>query len=180
MKIAGGIIGIIGGLIALIIGTVGFGLTSAGNAMNQATGGGAIFAGFQYAALIIPIAALVGAGMSFSKARLGAIIMVLSALFLVLIFGFHTVSLIPVVLLGVGAFLAFMSEASPSNSRSVTMQAAAVSTASGSNRDVAIGEIHSVFKGKKIIKEAEGVSVDGVPYANAVKAQIAITNGEHS
>ncbi|MGB3556134.1 MAG: hypothetical protein WBA25_16015 [Jannaschia sp.] len=96
MKIAGGILRLLDGLIALMIGGVGYGLTSAGNGLNEMAGGGAIFSFFQYGAVLIPLLALIGAGVAFAKPQVGALRMVGAAVAMILVFGFHTRSLIPV------------------------------------------------------------------------------------
>lgn len=111
MKIAGGVLGLIGGLIALMIGGVGYGLSSAGNDLNQMAGGGAIFSWFQYMAVVVPFVALLGAGIAFGKPQLGAAIMAGAAVLMIFVFGLHTVSLIPVCLLALGAILAWMDAA---------------------------------------------------------------------
>ncbi len=56
----------------------------------------------------IPIAALVGAGIVINKATIGASLMALAALMFVLILGFNFFTLIPVVLLALGALLGFL------------------------------------------------------------------------
>ncbi len=58
--------------------------------------------------LALPIAALVGAGMVKAKPGIGAALMAVAALGFVLILGFNFFSLIPTVLLGIGALLGFM------------------------------------------------------------------------
>jgi hypothetical protein len=175
MKIAGGILGLLGALFGLIVGSVGYGLSSAGNSINQASGGGAIFSGFQYAALLIPLIGLVGAGISFGKPKPGAVMMAVAAVLMVLVFGFHFVSLIPVSLLGAGALLAFLDSNNAASTKTASPIAVPEQT-QPTMADTKVGDVVATFKDKKIIKESDGVSVDGVKYANRVAAEIAITN----
>jgi hypothetical protein len=104
MKIGALILGILGGLVALAIGFFGFALGS------MSSDGGAL----KIVSLVVPIAALVGAGMVMSKPFVGSLLMGGSAVALILILGFNSFSLIPVVLLALGAGLGFLeSKASP-------------------------------------------------------------------
>lgn len=66
-------------------------------------------AGLKIVSLGLPIAALVGAGMVMAKPIIGAALMGIAAVGLVLILGFNFFSLIPVVLIGLGALLGFLS-----------------------------------------------------------------------
>ncbi len=103
MKTGALILGIIGGLVALSYGLLGFGLGSLADA-SQA-GSGAVF---KLLSIGLPVAALVGGGMVKAKPVVGAALMAIAAIGIVLILGFNFFSLIPVVLLGVGAFLGFL------------------------------------------------------------------------
>ncbi len=104
MKSGAMVLGIIGGLIALIYGFVGFGLGSLADA-GQAGSGTMV----KFLSLVLPIAALIGAGMVKSKPVVGAVLMALAGLGFVLVLGFNFFSLIPVVLLGLAAILGFLS-----------------------------------------------------------------------
>ena len=97
MKVGALVLGIIGGLVALLYGVFGYGLGSL-------TGDG----GAKFLSIGLPIAALVGAGMVTAKPVIGATLMAIAAMGFVLILGFNFFSLIPVVLLGLGALLGFL------------------------------------------------------------------------
>lgn len=103
MKTGALVLGIIGGLIALIYGLVGYGLGSLGSAVG-AEGSGLV----KLVSIALPIAALIGAGMVKTKPVIGATLMAIGAIGFVLILGFNFFSLIPVVLLGLGALLGFL------------------------------------------------------------------------
>jgi hypothetical protein len=103
MKAGALVLGIIGGLVALLYGLIGYGLGSLADAGQTGAGMGA-----KLLSLALPIAALVGAGMVKAKPVIGAALMAVAALGFVLILGFNFFSLIPTVLLGVGALLGFM------------------------------------------------------------------------
>ncbi len=93
MKTGALVLGIIGGLIALIYGLVGYGLGIGSAALAE---------------VALPVAALIGAGMVKAKPVIGAALMAIGAIGFVLILGFNFFSLIPVVLLGLGALLGFL------------------------------------------------------------------------
>jgi len=103
MKVGGLVLGIIGGLVALIYGLLGYGFGSLADAGQAGAG-----TGLKVLSLGLPIAALVGAGMVMAKPIIGAVLMGISAIVLVLMLGFNFFSLIPVVLLGLGALLGFL------------------------------------------------------------------------
>lgn len=102
MKTGALILGIIGGLVALLYGLIGYGLGSIVGAGDS--GSGIVL---QILSVGLPVAALVGAGMVMSKPIIGAALMGIAALVLILILGFNFFSLIPVILLGLGALLGF-------------------------------------------------------------------------
>jgi hypothetical protein len=97
MKTGALVLGIIGGLVALIFGLLGYGLGSM-------AGSG----GLKVVSIALPVAALFGAGMVMAKPVIGAALMAVGAIGFVLILGFNFFSLIPVVLLGLGALLGFL------------------------------------------------------------------------
>lgn len=103
MKTGALVLGIIGGLIALLYGFLGYSLGSFVGATGQ-EGGGLI----KFLSLALPIAALIGAGIVKAKPLIGAILMAVAAVGFVIILGFNFFSLIPVVLLGLGALLGFL------------------------------------------------------------------------
>ena len=98
MKVGALILGILGGLVSLSIGFIGYGLGS------MTSGGG----GLQFFSIALPIVALIGAGIVMSKPVVGAGLMAAAAVGLILVLGFNFFSLIPVILLGLGALLGFM------------------------------------------------------------------------
>jgi len=103
MKTGALVLGIIGGLVALLYGFVGYGLGS------MAGAGGAEEAGLvKLISIALPIAALVGAGMVKPKPLIGSGLMAAAAIVFVLLLGFNFFTLIPVVLLGLGALLGFL------------------------------------------------------------------------
>ena len=103
MKVGSLVLGIIGGLIALIFGLFGYGIGSLADVGEAGAG-----ATLKILSLGLPIAALIGAGIVITKPIIGAALMGLAAVGLVLILGFNFFSLLPVVLLGLGALLGFL------------------------------------------------------------------------
>lgn len=103
MKVGALVLGIIGGLVALLYGLVGFGLGSLAD-MGEAGAGTAV----KLLSLGLPVAGLAGAGMVMAKPIVGAILMAIAAVGFVMILGFNFFSLIPVVLLGLGAIFGFL------------------------------------------------------------------------
>jgi len=103
MKVGSLVLGIIGGLIALIFGLVGYGIGSMADVGEAGAG-----ATLKILSLGLPIAALIGAGIVITKPIIGAALMGLAAVGLVLFLGFNFFSLLPVVLLGLGALLGFL------------------------------------------------------------------------
>ena len=105
---AGMVLGIIGGVISLIIGAVGYGATSTLSSIANAvgdSGGSSSMAFYSFASIALPIIGLVGAGIVYRSTNLAIALMALSAVGTVTIFGFGVMSLIPTVLLGLGAVL---------------------------------------------------------------------------
>lgn len=97
MKVGALVLGILGGLVSLLYGLLGYGLGSLAGS-----------SGLKVLSLGLPVAALAGAGMVMAKPVIGAALMGIAALGLVLILGFNFFSLIPVILLGLGALLGFL------------------------------------------------------------------------
>ena len=97
------VLGIIGGVIALLYGLVGYGLADLGSAV-EGEGAGLL----RFTSIALPVAALTGAGMVKSKPGIGAALMAIVAVSFVAILGFNFFSLMPVVLLGLGALLGFL------------------------------------------------------------------------
>ena len=83
--------------------SVGYGLGSLGSAAG-AEGAGLV----KLLSIALPVGALIGAGMVKAKPGIGAALMAIGAIGFVLILGFNFFSLIPVVLLGLGALLGFL------------------------------------------------------------------------
>ena len=97
MKTGALVLGIIGGLIALLYGFAGYALGSVGGSVV-----------LKMLSVGLPVAALIGAGIVKANPSIGAALMGIVAIALVLILGFNLFTLIPVVLLGLGAFLGFL------------------------------------------------------------------------
>lgn len=105
MKTGALVLGIIGGLVALIYGLVGHAFGSLAHSPQGEFGPGEIL---QLLSIGLPIAALVGAGLVKAMPLIGAGLMAISAVGFIMIIGFNTFSLVPVLLLGVAALLGFL------------------------------------------------------------------------
>lgn len=103
MKSGAMVIGIIGGLVALIYGLISY---SVGGLFDTVGADGGAF--YKLLGVGLPICALVGAGMAKSNPSTAAVLMGIPAVGILLVIGFGALSLIPVLLLGVGALLSFM------------------------------------------------------------------------
>ena len=113
MKVAGMVLGIIGGVIALLVGAFGYGFSAMGASVTSSVGHhelSALMALYQFASLALPVAALVGSGIAVRMPALGSGVMAVSAVGIVAVFGFGFFSLVPVVLLGVGALLVYLDQ----------------------------------------------------------------------
>jgi len=104
MKTGALVLGIIGGLVALLYGLIGYGLGSLAEGAGGVEGAGLL----KLLSIALPVAALSGAGMVKAKPIIGAVLMAIAAIGFVLILGFNFFSLIPVVLLGLGALFGFL------------------------------------------------------------------------
>lgn len=112
MMKAGAIIGIIGGVFSLIYGAVGYSTSSALGDVSSIFGAQDVadsFAFYKYASLLIPIAGLIGAGLAFTKPKIGAGLMALTAVGVLGVFGVWILPIICGGLLGIGALLVFLS-----------------------------------------------------------------------
>ena len=98
------ILGILGGLFGLLIGLFGYAVGGIAGAGGQAGAGL-----FQLVSIAIPIACLVGGGMAKSNAMIAGILMLLSAVGMLLVFGFNFFTAIPLVLSAVGGIIALVS-----------------------------------------------------------------------
>lgn len=96
MKIASLILGLIGSLLLLAIGTFGF-------ALGGLVGSG----GLKALSAILPVVALIGSCMALSKPVAAGVLMAGSTLTFVGVVGFNFATMIPAVLLGVAALMAF-------------------------------------------------------------------------
>src|SRR4051794_29865658 len=113
MRVAALILGILGGLFGLGAALYGFGIglfVSAGGA----EGPGAVV---QVISLASPICAFVGAGVVLRRPATGAVLMILSAFGLWLIFGFGFLTGTSIMLNGLGAIFAFAGDGANSRSR---------------------------------------------------------------
>lgn len=97
------VIGLLGGLVSVLYGLLGYGLAGFAESGYPASA-----MGVKILSVVVPILALLGAGMVLSRPLLGGLLMgTASAVFFVLL-GFNVFSLVPVVLLGCGALLGFL------------------------------------------------------------------------
>lgn len=62
----------------------------------------------KFLSIALPVGALIGAGIVKAKPLIGAALMAVAAIGFVMILGFNFFSMIPVVLLGLGALLGFL------------------------------------------------------------------------
>lgn len=103
MRVGAMVIGVIGALVALLYGIFGY-----------AVGGmfdlGSAQAGTQARTLsvVLPVVALVGAGVVMAKPLVGAILMAVAAVAIAINFTIGAVTLLPLILLAVGALLGFL------------------------------------------------------------------------
>jgi hypothetical protein len=101
MQVAALILGIIGGLFALLVGLWGYGIGGIASATGEGSGGI-----YQIVSMAIPIAALVGAGVSLTSPIPAGVLLLGSAVGIVAMFGFNFFTAIPCVLTGLGGVLA--------------------------------------------------------------------------
>lgn len=107
MKV-GMILGIIGGVIALLVGAVGYSASSTLGSLSAGVGyaeGASTMQFYSIMSIVLPIAGIVGAGIAGKNAQVSAGLMGVSAVGIVWAFGFGLMSIVPAVLLGIGAFL---------------------------------------------------------------------------
>ena len=104
----GMILGIIGGVIALLIGAVGYGASSTLGAISSGVGnadGASAMQFYSFMSIVLPITGLAGSGLAGKNPKLGITLMGASAAGILWVFGFGVLSLVPVALLSIGAFL---------------------------------------------------------------------------
>ncbi len=111
MKTGAAILGIIGGAIALIIGVLSFFLGDLGQQLGIE---GAVLR--QILSLALPIAALVGGGISPRNGVVGGVLMAVSAIGILIVLEIGVISLITAIPIGLGAVLAFIGAASSNTS----------------------------------------------------------------
>ena len=104
MRIGALILGILGGLIALGYGQIGYGLGSLAGLLGQ----GEVEGFLKVLSVGLPVVALAGAGIVMARPAIGAILMAIAAVGFILSLGFNFFTLIPVVLLGLGAMLGYL------------------------------------------------------------------------
>ena len=115
---AGMILGIIGGVIALLIGAVGYSASSTLGSLSSGVGyaeGASSMQFYSMMAIVLPIAGIVGGGIVNKNAGLGAGLMAVSALGILWVFGIGMFSLVPAILLGIGALIVVMNMNESSN-----------------------------------------------------------------
>ncbi|MDD2815499.1 MAG: hypothetical protein PHP00_07140 [Thiotrichaceae bacterium] len=106
MKIGAFVLGIIGGLFALSESLVLYGFVIIPFPKTQPET--AQLAHVSVTSLLISVLALAGAGMVMSKPKMGAYLMASAALIMLMKWGLNALTLVPIVLLGVSAFLGFL------------------------------------------------------------------------
>jgi hypothetical protein len=104
MSTAALIFGLLGGLFGLVVGVFGY---AAGGIVGAASSTSFVF--YQLVSMAIPIASLVGGGLAKVNAFAAGALMLLSAVGMLLLFGFNFFTSLPLVLSGIGAVLAFLS-----------------------------------------------------------------------
>src|SRR5438270_6274995 len=104
MAIAALILGIVGGLFELLLAIAGYGIASIAGA-----GGATGTDFFKLVMMIIPIASLAGGGMSLAKPLFGGVLMLVSAVLVLIIFGFNFFTFLSIALSGIGGILALVS-----------------------------------------------------------------------
>jgi hypothetical protein len=111
MKTGAAILGIVGGAIALIIGVLSFFLGDLGQQLGIE---GAVTR--QILSLALPIAALVGGGISPKSGVVGGLLMAVSAIGILIVLEIGVISLITAIPIGIGAVLALVGAASSNTS----------------------------------------------------------------
>ncbi len=111
MKTGAAVLGIIGGAIALIIGVLSFFLGDLGQTLGIE---GAVTR--QILSLALPIAALVGGGISPKSGVVGGLLMAVSAIGILIVLEIGVISLITAIPIGLGAVLALVGAASSNKS----------------------------------------------------------------
>jgi len=106
LKIGAFVLGIIGGLFALSESLVLYGVRVV--PFPQSPAETAQLTHVSVTSLIISSLALAGAGMVMSKPKMGAYLMASAALIMLIKWGLNALTLVPIVLLGVSAFLGFL------------------------------------------------------------------------
>lgn len=106
LKIGAFVLGIIGGLFALSESLVLYGMRIV--PFPQSAAETAQLTHVSVTSLIISSLALAGAGMVMSKPKMGAYLMAGAALIMLMKWGLNALTLVPIVLLGVSAFLGFL------------------------------------------------------------------------
>jgi hypothetical protein len=94
------------GLFAMLVGLFGYGMGGIASATGK--GGGALF---QIVSIAIPIAALVGAGVSLTSPVPAGVLLLASAVGIVAVFGFNFFTAIPCVLTALAGVLALSAAA---------------------------------------------------------------------
>lgn len=103
VRIGALVVGLIGGVASVAYGLLGYGL-----ACFAESGYPASATGVKILSVVVPIAALLGAGMVLAKPLPGALLMAASAGVFLWLLGFNAFTLIPIVLLGCGALLGLL------------------------------------------------------------------------
>lgn len=104
VRIVALVAGLIGGLASVAYGLLGYGLASFAESGYPASA-----AGVKVLSVVVPITALLGAGLVLTRPLLGGLLMGAAAGVFLLLLGFNAFSLIPVVLLSCGSLLGLLS-----------------------------------------------------------------------
>jgi hypothetical protein len=106
MKIGSALLGILGGLVALVIGVISFFIGDIGQTLGIE---GSVPR--QVLSLALPVAALVGGGITTRSGLAGGILMLVSAVGILIVLEISVFSLITAIPIGIGGILALVSMA---------------------------------------------------------------------
>ncbi len=111
MKTGASILGIVGGAVALIIGAISFFVGDLGQSLGIQ---GSVMR--QVLSIGLPVAALLGGGVSPKSGVIGGLLMAVGAVGILLVLDIGVLSLITAIPIGIGAVLAFVGAAMSSKS----------------------------------------------------------------
>lgn len=108
MRVGALVVGLIGGLASVAYGLLGYGLASLAESGYPASA-----TGVKLLSVVVPITALVGAGMVLERPILGGLLMGTTATVFLWLLGCNALSFLPIVLLGSGALLGLLGAREP-------------------------------------------------------------------